>query len=107
MLPSLPSPPQQIWVYGNSFENSLVAVVVPTPAKLQAIAAQVGAKGSVEELCHDGNVKKELLGQLAATAKEGKLKVGWRGGRRGGWAWRWLGCIGVSDRVVGYAARWV
>ncbi|KAI3429472.1 hypothetical protein D9Q98_005564 [Chlorella vulgaris] len=65
---------EQIWVYGNSFENSLVAVVVPTPAKLQAIAAQVGAKGSVEELCHDGSVKKELLGQLAATAKEGKLK---------------------------------
>lgn len=65
---------EQIWVYGNSFESSVVAVVVPVAAKLQAIAAHVGAKGSVEELCRNPAVNKELLAQLTATAKESKLK---------------------------------
>ncbi|KAL4444633.1 hypothetical protein ABPG77_002450 [Micractinium sp. CCAP 211/92] len=65
---------EQIWVYGNSFESQLVAVVVPVAAKLRAIAAQVGAKGSDEELCRNEKVKKELLAQLTATGKEGKLK---------------------------------
>ncbi|PSC74925.1 long chain acyl-synthetase 4-like [Micractinium conductrix] len=65
---------EQIWVYGNSFESQLVAVVVPVAAKLQAVAAHVGVKGTPEELCHNDKVKKELLAQLTATAKEGKLK---------------------------------
>ena len=29
---------EQIWVYGNSFESSVVAVVVPVAAKLQVRA---------------------------------------------------------------------
>lgn len=36
----------------------------------------MGAKGDAEALCRDPAVKKELLAQLTATAKEGKLKVG-------------------------------
>ena len=32
----------QIWVYGNSFESSLVAVVVPEEKKLLAWAAAQG-----------------------------------------------------------------
>jgi hypothetical protein len=69
---------EQIWVYGNSFESQLVAVVVPVAARLEAIGAAVGARGPAEELAKDERVKKELLAQLTATAKEGKLKVGRR-----------------------------
>jgi hypothetical protein len=43
---------------------------------LQAIASQVGAKGSDAELAANPAVRKELLAQLTATGKEGKLKVG-------------------------------
>lgn len=39
--PSLPpSSSQQIWVYGNSFESQLVAVVVPVAAKLEVRSKQ-------------------------------------------------------------------
>ena len=65
---------EQIWVYGNSFESSLVAVVVPKPSALQHLAANAGVTGSPEALCTDGKVKKALLEDLTATAKEGKLK---------------------------------
>ncbi|KAL4427692.1 hypothetical protein ABPG75_001781 [Micractinium tetrahymenae] len=66
---------EQIWVYGNSYESQLVAVVVPVASKLRAIAAQVGSKNTdVEQDCRDEKVKKELLAQLTATGKEGKLK---------------------------------
>ena len=49
----------------------------------------MGVSGSVDQLCRDPKVTKELLAQLTATAKEGKLKVGVVGwglvnGRMGG-----------------------
>ncbi|KAI7842012.1 hypothetical protein COHA_004213 [Chlorella ohadii] len=65
---------EQIWVYGNSFESSLVAVVVPLPGKLQSLAGEVGVSGSDEQLCHNNKVVDALLASLTATGKEGKLK---------------------------------
>ena len=65
-----------------------------THPPLQSIAHHVGVSGSVDQLCRDPKVTKELLAQLTATAKEGKLKVGvvgWglvngrMGGRLGGY----------------------
>jgi acyl-CoA synthetase (AMP-forming)/AMP-acid ligase II len=40
--PSRPSPSPKVWVYGNSFESTLVAVVVPDEKKLLAWAAANG-----------------------------------------------------------------
>jgi hypothetical protein len=37
-----PNPPKKVWVYGNSFESTLVAVVVPEEKKLLAWAATQG-----------------------------------------------------------------
>ncbi|GAB4822406.1 hypothetical protein N2152v2_009452 [Parachlorella kessleri] len=65
---------EQIWVYGNSFESTLVAVVVPLADKLAAWAKEQGLSGSLAELCHEDRVKKMLLGDLNSTAKAGKLK---------------------------------
>lgn len=39
---------EQIWVYGNSFESSLVAVVVPSEKALQAWASKQRVQGSYE-----------------------------------------------------------
>lgn len=65
---------EQIWVYGNSYKPSLVAVVVPTSPRLQSIAHSVGASGSDEELCGNAAVREAFLKDLNATAKEAKLK---------------------------------
>lgn len=67
---------EQIWVYGNSFESCLVAVVVPTNKALKELGKEAGApaNASDEELCRNAGVKKALLASLTQTGKEGKLK---------------------------------
>lgn len=42
---------EQLWVYGNSFENCLVAVVVPVEAKMMAWAKSHHIKGDFKEVC--------------------------------------------------------
>lgn len=45
---------EQIWIYGNSYENFLVAVVIPDEKQFKSFASQNGGQGSnVEELCKD------------------------------------------------------
>jgi len=39
---------EQLWVYGNSFESCLLAVVVPQKKGLMAWAAKQGLQGSFE-----------------------------------------------------------
>ena len=66
---------EQIWVYGNSFENCLVAVVVPAETKLREWAQHHHAShGTMEEMCKDEKLKKHILETLTATAKDLKLK---------------------------------
>ena len=55
---------EQIWVYGNSLESAIVAVVVPKPAFL----AKYPDGGVGEE------AKKAMLAELTATGKDSKLK---------------------------------
>lgn len=55
---------EQLWVYGNSFESVLVAVVVPKPAFLAKFDG--GAS--------DPEAKKAMLEELTKTGKEAKLK---------------------------------
>ena len=66
---------EQIWVYGNSFESTLVAVVVPNEDALKSWAAQSGVNGDFAATCRDQRTKEHLLSELAQTAKAGKLKV--------------------------------
>jgi long-chain acyl-CoA synthetase len=62
---------EQIWVYGNSFESVLVAIVVPAMATIRGWVTE-GA--SPETVCQDASVKEKMMESLKATAKEGKLK---------------------------------
>mmetsp|Transcript_21388 Transcript_21388/g.53882 ORF Transcript_21388/g.53882 Transcript_21388/m.53882 type:complete len:655 (+) Transcript_21388:111-2075(+) len=65
---------EQLWVYGNSFENCLVAVVVPVEAKMMAWAKSHHIKGDFKEVCATPQAKKMLLEGLTTTGKEAKLK---------------------------------
>ena len=66
-------------MYGNSFENVLVAVVVPSEAGLTAWAKQsangAAGAGDFAALCRSDAAKKHVLAELTATGKEGRLKA--------------------------------
>ena len=67
----------QVWVYGNSFENVLVAVVVPNEAGLTAWAEREGVPdgGDFAALCRTDAARKHVLAELTATGREGRLKA--------------------------------
>ena len=66
-------------MYGNSFENVLVAVVVPSEAGLSAWAKQsangAAGAGDFASLCRSEAGNKHVLAELTATGKEGRLKA--------------------------------
>jgi long-chain acyl-CoA synthetase len=64
----------QIWVYGNSFESCLVAVVNPNQQVLEHWAEQHGITGNFAELCKNSRAKEHILTELTKIAKEKKLK---------------------------------
>eukprot|EP01024_Parvocaulis_polyphysoides_P034030 TRINITY_DN30148_c0_g2_i3.p1 TRINITY_DN30148_c0_g2~~TRINITY_DN30148_c0_g2_i3.p1 ORF type:complete len:662 (+),score=95.68 TRINITY_DN30148_c0_g2_i3:33-1988(+) len=61
----------QIWVYGDSLKNTLVAIVVPSPVSLKALA---GTDESLEVICKKEDVIKAVLESLRETSVEKKLK---------------------------------
>ncbi|RXH95733.1 hypothetical protein DVH24_008233 [Malus domestica] len=63
-----------IWVYGNSFESFLVAVVNPNKQAVESWAQQNGISGDFKSLCENAKVKEYILGELNKIAKEKKLK---------------------------------
>ncbi|KAH7299664.1 hypothetical protein KP509_24G023000 [Ceratopteris richardii] len=63
-----------VWVYGNSFESFLVAVVVPNEQSLQGWAAANGLKGEMADLCKEKKVQDFLFEELTAIGKKQKLK---------------------------------
>jgi len=65
---------EQIWVYGDSFKNFLVAVVVPTEEFATKWAATNQKGNDYNALCNDEGFKTELKAVLDAKAKEQKLK---------------------------------
>ncbi|KAL5750082.1 hypothetical protein ACOSP7_024685 [Xanthoceras sorbifolium] len=65
---------ESIWVYGNSFESFLVAVVNPKKEALERWAAENGVHGDFKSLCEDPKAKEYILGELARVGKEKKLK---------------------------------
>eukprot|EP00285_Hemiselmis_virescens_P006971 CAMPEP_0173389900 /NCGR_PEP_ID=MMETSP1356-20130122/13899_1 /TAXON_ID=77927 ORGANISM="Hemiselmis virescens, Strain PCC157" /NCGR_SAMPLE_ID=MMETSP1356 /ASSEMBLY_ACC=CAM_ASM_000847 /LENGTH=701 /DNA_ID=CAMNT_0014347181 /DNA_START=23 /DNA_END=2128 /DNA_ORIENTATION=+ len=65
----------QIWIYGNSFENYVVAVVVPDKEVLMAWAADAGKNAaSFEQLVADAEVQKVIFDDLLACGKAAKLR---------------------------------
>lgn len=66
---------EQIWVYGNSFENILVAVVVPAESALTSWAADAGISGDLVTVTQDPQANTYVWTELNKTAKEAKLKV--------------------------------
>jgi long-chain acyl-CoA synthetase len=64
----------QIWVYGNSFEATLVAVVVPNQSALEKWAQTNGVEGDFSQLCKDPKAKEFILSELGATGKMKKVK---------------------------------
>eukprot|EP00250_Pteridium_aquilinum_P007552 c1723_g1_i1 orf=521-2539(-) len=63
-----------IWVYGNSFESSLIAVVVPNEQSLQAWATANGVKGDLVDLCKESRVQDFLFQELTTLGRNQKLK---------------------------------
>ncbi|GBF97083.1 hypothetical protein Rsub_10094 [Raphidocelis subcapitata] len=65
---------EQVWVYGNSFEATLVAVVVPEEKKLLAWAGANGLPQDFKLLVSDPRVRAHVLAQLQATGHADRLK---------------------------------
>ncbi|XP_043716866.1 long chain acyl-CoA synthetase 4-like [Telopea speciosissima] len=63
-----------IWVYGNSFESFLVAVVNPNQQALERCAEANGITGDFISLCENPKIKEFIIGELTKIGKEKKLK---------------------------------
>lgn len=63
-----------IWIYGNSFESFLVAVVNPNMQAIEHWAKDNGVSGDFHSLCENVKVKEYILGELSKIGKEKKLK---------------------------------
>lgn len=63
-----------IWVYGNSFESSVVAVVVPNQQALEDWANANGEKGDFASLCKSPKAEEFILSELNAMGKKKGMK---------------------------------
>lgn len=63
----------QIWVYGNSFESFLVAVVNPNHESIKQWAAENGVSGDFCTICENPKTNAYILGELTSIAKEKKV----------------------------------
>lgn len=63
----------QIWIYGNSFESFLVAIVNPNQQALEHWAEANGINGDFAALCANQKAKEYILGELAKIGKEKKV----------------------------------
>jgi len=65
---------EQVWVYGNSFESTLVAVVVPDEKKILAWAASQGLPADITQLVQEPRARAHVLAGLVAAGQAEKLK---------------------------------
>jgi len=65
---------QQIFVYGDSFQSCLVAVIIPDAEVLVPWSVGKNLPEGLPQLCQDETVKEMILKDLGLTAKEGKLQ---------------------------------
>lgn len=64
------SPGSQIWIYGNSFESFLVAVVVPERKAIEEWASNNQETGDFSSLCNNTKARKYILDELNSTARK-------------------------------------
>ncbi|KAF8413319.1 hypothetical protein HHK36_001297 [Tetracentron sinense] len=62
-----------IWIYGNSFESFLIAVVNANQKALERWAEENGVTGDFNSLCENTKAKEYILGELSKIAKEKKV----------------------------------
>jgi len=65
---------EQVWVYGNSFKSTLVAIVVPKVDAIKEWGKSKGKTGDVAELCKDPEAQAWMLAELNTVGKENKVK---------------------------------
>ncbi|KAI5067553.1 hypothetical protein GOP47_0018081 [Adiantum capillus-veneris] len=65
---------ESIWIYGNSFESSLIAIVAPSQVVLEDWARANALEGDFQQLCNNEKAKEHVLSELRAIAKTKKLK---------------------------------
>jgi len=64
----------QVWVYGNSFEATLLAVCVPNEPTLLEWAKSNGVEGDFAQICKDTKAEAYIMAALNATGKAKKVK---------------------------------
>jgi len=64
----------QCWVYGNSFETSLVAVVAPDRDSILAQCAKMGIQGDLAQVCTTDAVQKLIFDDMTACARSSGLR---------------------------------
>ena len=67
----------QVWVYGNSFESFLVAVVVPEKQAIEDWAALNGKSGDYAEFCNDPKARRYIQDELNKTGKKLGVRCGY------------------------------
>lgn len=65
----------QIWIYGNSFEASLVAIINPNITALERWARENSVSSDFSALCENPKAKEFLLGELTKIAKAKKVSA--------------------------------
>ncbi|XP_071738348.1 long chain acyl-CoA synthetase 1-like [Rutidosis leptorrhynchoides] len=65
---------EDIWIYGDSFKSSLVAVGVPSKENAEKWAHQNGLKVTYAELCKLTQFRDYILSELKSTAERNKLR---------------------------------
>ncbi|KAM1790586.1 hypothetical protein TB2_034073 [Malus domestica] len=63
-----------IWVYGNSFESFLVAVVVPDSKAMEHWAAEYHLTDDFKSLCQNSKARKYILDELNSTGQKQHLR---------------------------------
>ncbi|XP_073131701.1 long chain acyl-CoA synthetase 4-like [Henckelia pumila] len=63
-----------VWIYGNSFESFLIAIINPNKEAVEQLAEKADISGDFGTLCENVEIKEYFLGELARIAKEKKLK---------------------------------
>lgn len=65
----------QIWVYGNSFESFLVAVVVPERKALEDWALEHNLTDDFKYLCDNLKARKYILDELNSSGQKHQVCV--------------------------------
>ncbi|CAH8255851.1 unnamed protein product [Arabidopsis lyrata] len=65
---------ESLWVYGNSYESYLVAVVCPSKIQIEHWAKEHSVSGDFESICRNQKTKEFILGEFNRVAKDKKLK---------------------------------